>query len=690
MRQRLLYALLALLLLAANSFAATDVSRGNTPLVLDSQTGTGRIDLDGKLEQLLDPAGKLDIAQVSSAAWDSHFTPLPGQLNSGYSDDTIWLRFNVTNAQPEKTEWWLEVTPDWVQHLSVYTPTAAGGHDEFRAGTAIPFNQRQIALRDPVFKVQLAANATETIYLRINTNGRIIANLTLWQPAAFTSAASRADLGYGVYLGILALLILTSFWFERAVQDRVYLYFGLYVACCFGMTAVSIGIFSQYVIPSQPQLYTRLSLLPLIFGIVTCVQFFGHFVGHHQYRPRRHRLYMGALWCWSLLLTTAVLCGYYRETTRILTASVAFVIVPLSVILFFRPAIRSSNEVRYTFIAAGLLLAVTILLASLRTWGYLPPSEAIQIAPTLATLILFLIVYYAITRRYGAMRKAKEQAQAEALSIAQRAEQELEQVVLERTSELLSAMQMLEDAFKQERNARQEQLHFMSTISHELRTPLAIIDAATENMKRDVASVSPKNQLRLDKIGLATGRLSSLLEAHLSGGRFDTATPTVSPRPAALLPLLQDAASAAQVLAQGHVIEIDRPDLIPEQIRVDPDIMKLVLRTLVDNAVKYSPPHTSVSLRARSVADGWEIEVADQGPRIPPAEQEQIFARAWRGSTSGHTSGSGIGLYHGRHMVVLHGGRLSLHATAETRGNLFRIWLPSTASNADQRQNSVG
>lgn len=667
---------------AATVTAATGIRGGVIPLVPDGLTGDGRIDLDGKLEQLLDPSGKLDIAHVSSAAWNSRFAPLPGQLNSGYSDDAIWLRFSVTNPHPEKTEWWLEVAPGWVQNLSVYTPAATGGYQQFRGGTAFAFDQRQIAFRDPLFKVQLAAGATATIYLRLQTRGRIIANLTLWQPAAFISAASRADLGYGVYLGILALLVVTSFWFERAVQDRLYLYFGLYVACCFGMTAVSTGLFSQYVIPSRPDLYPRLSILPLIFGIVTCVQFFARFVGHHLYRPRLHRLFMGALWCWTLLLTAMVLLDHYREATRMLTASVAFVIVPLSVLLLFRPAIRSSNEVRYTFIAAGLLLAATILLASLRTWGRLPPSEAIQIAPTLATLILFLIVYYAITRRYGAMRKAKEQAQAAALSIAQRAEQELEQVVLERTSELLGAMHMLEQAFTQERSARQEQLHFISTISHELRTPLAIIDAATENMKRDAALVSPKNQLRLDKIGLATGRLSSLLEAHLSGGRFDTATPVVVPRPAALLPLLQDAVSAAQVLAQGHQIRIAAPEQIPEQVRADPDVMKLVLRTLVDNAVKYSPPHSSVSLHARAVADGWEIDVADQGPRIPAAEQEQIFERARRGSTAGQTSGSGIGLYHGRHMVELHGGTLNWHATSEADGNLFRIWLPSTLAHA--------
>ncbi|MBA2277277.1 MAG: ATP-binding protein, partial [Chloroflexia bacterium] len=102
-------------------------------------------------------------------------------------------------------------------------------------------------------------------------------------------------------------------------------------------------------------------------------------------------------------------------------------------------------------------------------------------------------------------------------------------------------------------------------------------------------------------------------------------------------------------------------------VLADPVRIGQVLRNLLGNAVKYTPPGTPVELRARPAdAPGWvRVEVADQGDGIHPDDLDRIFDKFGRGrrSSSGWIAGTGLGLYLSRRIVYLHGSDLTVTTT---------------------------
>lgn len=106
----------------------------------------------------------------------------------------------------------------------------------------------------------------------------------------------------------------------------------------------------------------------------------------------------------------------------------------------------------------------------------------------------------------------------------------------------------------------------------------------------------------------------------------------------------------------------------------DPERILQVVANLVENAVRHSPPGAAVHLRAGPAgrAGTVKVEVADEGPGIPPAEAERVFERFHRGADGG----SGLGLAIARWIVDLHGGTIRA-LPGEPSGCLIRVELPS-------------
>lgn len=106
------------------------------------------------------------------------------------------------------------------------------------------------------------------------------------------------------------------------------------------------------------------------------------------------------------------------------------------------------------------------------------------------------------------------------------------------------------------------------------------------------------------------------------------------------------------------------------------DRLRLTLRVLADNAVKYTPPGSRIALRARGMAHGGiEFVVADNGNGIPPNELPHVFDKFFRGQSAAQQTGSGLGLHMARAVVEMHGGTLNA-SNRPMRGAQFTVWLP--------------
>jgi signal transduction histidine kinase len=114
-------------------------------------------------------------------------------------------------------------------------------------------------------------------------------------------------------------------------------------------------------------------------------------------------------------------------------------------------------------------------------------------------------------------------------------------------------------------------------------------------------------------------------------------------------------------------------------VRADPERLSQCLANLIENAMKYSPPGSAIQLGLSSESGQVVFHIRDQGGGVPEADRERIFERFKRGSTSGSTSGHGIGLAVVKTLMDRMGGQV-LVADAPGGGADFQLWLPAVPS----------
>jgi two-component system sensor histidine kinase KdpD len=232
-----------------------------------------------------------------------------------------------------------------------------------------------------------------------------------------------------------------------------------------------------------------------------------------------------------------------------------------------------------------------------------------------------------------------------------------------------------EDARSAASNAEREALRsqLLSSVSHDLRTPLATITgAATALCEGPELDSDTKRELTQSIVDEAE-RLERLVANLLDMTRLDQGA--VVPR-REWVPAEEVVGSALTRLDRVLVGRPVRTKLDPDLplLSVDPVLLEQLFVNLLENAIKYTPPGSELSITANAAGDNIQFDVADRGPGIDPGQEERIFERFHRGDAPG-VRGSGLGLPIARAIARVHGGQLTA-ATRDGGGAVFRLVLP--------------
>ena len=217
----------------------------------------------------------------------------------------------------------------------------------------------------------------------------------------------------------------------------------------------------------------------------------------------------------------------------------------------------------------------------------------------------------------------------------------------------------------------------LDALAHEFKTPLTVMKAASSDLlvsgakdgrSRELASIIDEE---LDRLGaLVTDAVQML---RIDAGEF-----TVHLGRHLLAPVVRDALSRYTRHLDGHqVLERVAADLV---VDADRDLLSLALRQLLDNAVKYSPPTSTIEISAGG--DGViELAVRNSGASIPEREQTRIFERFYRGVQARHVPGTGMGLAIVQQIARAHGGSLRVVSRPED-GTTFTLSFPRAGAAA--------
>jgi heavy metal sensor kinase len=222
------------------------------------------------------------------------------------------------------------------------------------------------------------------------------------------------------------------------------------------------------------------------------------------------------------------------------------------------------------------------------------------------------------------------------------------------------------------------QKHFIQDASHELKTPLTILQGELEVTLKRIRSAAEYEEVLKSSLE-EIRRISRIVENLLLLARVEDGATGLEVREFNLQRVLQEAVSAMEILAREKSLALSLSPDGAIMMRGDEQKLKQVFLNLLDNAIKYTPPHGSVSVSASATADSVRITVQDTGIGIPPAELPRIFDRFYRVDKARSSSGFGLGLSIAKSIVEAHRGTISAESSLN-RGSAFTVFLPAEAS----------
>ena len=229
-------------------------------------------------------------------------------------------------------------------------------------------------------------------------------------------------------------------------------------------------------------------------------------------------------------------------------------------------------------------------------------------------------------------------------------------------------------SMRRESRLRATQDRFLAAATHELKTPLATITLLLESLRSD--RLPTEKRARYLGTGLLEAeRLGRGLDNVLTAAGLRTTHRATRPQPGDLAADLAEAVESVRgrALAAEVDLVVEAPPTLP--CLRDGTAIQLVLRNLLDNAIKYSTAGGKVDVRLLGEADHARIELRDTGRGMDQSELEHAFEAFWRGTDTA-TGGTGLGLHLVRQLVDAHGGRVHAASDGRDRGSVFTVCLP--------------
>lgn len=556
----------------------------------------------------VDPSGQMTVQEVSK----QHFTPVGQVLTQGYTKDVSWLKIELA---PSDKPLVLRIRPTYLDQLNLYWRDADSPSrwQEMISGDRIPLLQRPLALVSLGFPID-TENAT-TYFIRLKTTSTSLLNVE----AMTREEVQRHELfDQGLQIIYYGFMLWMLLW---AISDFV-LYRQRVVGCFIAMQCVqilynlSVTGYWAFFFPTAAFGDYALSLFVLI---VMPVSLLFHRTLFKPFEPSAIALRVLDLF---ILVGPLLLLIFHfgdQQTALHLNALVLLCMPPLFLWLAFttkRPAMPGVATLRTIYILFSLLIA-TVLLPTL---GSFESIEMYLGATTLQGLMIAFLMTVFLFLRSKRLQKDSLRARIE----------------LERYGQRL---------LDQEKRV-EEQTRFMDMLTHELKTPVSVIKITT-----DMVKLSENHRNRINRSVQTIASIIDLCRLSVQI-EHEKLQPTI--KPVELVALVEEIC-LDQV--EPNRIQVTAPESLT--VQTDPELLKVIIHNLLDNALKYAPLGSPVDLVVshKVSQDGRTndtvVTVVNALTDLMLPDTEKIFDKYYRGAGTGGKGGSGLGLHLAREMSLL-------------------------------------
>ncbi len=605
------------------SFGCCGAVWAQKPVRLDPRAKV--ISWAGQMELL---RGEANLLSPDAAQAARGWQVLAAELNAGFTLDSVWLRLEVDQPELGLADWRLEIDSSLIEDVRFYQQTPDQRWTEQRSGLVIAHSAWPLDTRTPTFRL-LLPQGHHLLMLRLQSRMPLVTGIRLWPVERFEAHARNEALGWGMYLGMFAMVGLFQIVFWLFAREAISVWFLPYALMIFLLGL----IYSSYL---QNTLDLSGDVTRLVVVVVTTLTLllFGKFASSQlalaSAVPTIHRLFVwfsAALIVITFVLALAPAYPYTAVLPRVLWIAWLFILLGQVGV----SAWQGNPLARIFLIAFGVLFA-GVMVRFLHNTGVLVQSRLTDYSFQFAVLLHMLIVSLFIIYRYNALKLALKVAAA----------------------------------------ARQQQRDFVAMVSHEFRTPLAIISTSVQQIANNLDAPKDKTARRCDNVRAATRRMTVLMDDYLSLDRIDGDT---QPLQLQDFDIAMEMRLAASERPPGRV-ELKISDL-PVRFVCDPSLIRIVVRNLLANADRHSPVERPIHLDAcGNGRGGLRLSVTDHGEGIANDELPKIFQRYFRGRSAQRRPGAGLGLYLVNRIATLHGGSVSV-ANAADGGAVFTLNIPT-------------
>jgi two-component system sensor histidine kinase KdpD len=214
----------------------------------------------------------------------------------------------------------------------------------------------------------------------------------------------------------------------------------------------------------------------------------------------------------------------------------------------------------------------------------------------------------------------------------------------------------------------------LAALSHDLRTPLTSLMAQAESLACSAPPLAPAQRAMADALREEMVRLGKLVTNLLDMARIESGDVRLNLQWQPVEEVIGSALAASRAALAGRTVETRVPADLP-LVQYDAVLIERVLCNLLENAGKYTPPGSTVAIAAERRGQWLDVAVTDDGPGLPPGQEDAVFEKFTRGERESAKPGVGLGLAICRAIVGAHGGTIRA-ANRPEGGAAFEFRLP--------------